>query len=250
MARSGTPPIPVAAKVFSRCRTPAATVCSAAPASRSSCSAGCRPRRLWATRAGITARTREDDRESWAGPRSGVLLFRLLAWQIDHSLAREIDRVWISRVSMPHHPGAWVGREDALELFSAQRRPISDHDHAGVYGVADADAAAVVHGHPGRARGGVDERVEDRPVGDGVAAVAHPFGLTERRRDRARIEMVASDHDRRGELPPADELVDARAEFGALAVAEPADACRQSLERHTLAGEADPSRKRFVVREE
>jgi hypothetical protein len=37
--------------------------------------------------------------------------------------------------------------------------------------VAHADAAAVMQRHPGRAAGGVEQRVEQRPVGDGIGAV-------------------------------------------------------------------------------
>ena len=41
-----------------------------------------------------------------------------------------------------------------------------------------ADAAAVVHRHPRGTGGSVEQRVQDRPVGDGVTAIPHPFGLT------------------------------------------------------------------------
>ena len=41
------------------------------------------------------------------------------------------------------------------------------------------------------------QRVEQRPVGDRVGAVAHRLGLALGRGDRARVEVVAPDHDRR-----------------------------------------------------
>ena len=62
------------------------------------------------------------------------------------------------------------------------------------------DAAAVVERHPRRAARHVEQRVEDRPVGDRVAAVLHRFGLAERRRHAAGVEVVAADDDRRREL--------------------------------------------------
>ena len=71
---------------------------------------------------------------------------------------------------------------------------------------AHADAAAVMQRHPGGARGGVEQRVEQRPVGDRVGAVLHRFGLAVGRGDRAGIEMVAADDDRRLQLaasPPS-----------------------------------------------
>ena len=50
--------------------------------------------------------------------------------------------------------------------------------------------------------------------------------------------------------PLRDQLVEAHAGPGALAVAQPADARRQALERHALLGHADPARERLVLREE
>ena len=70
------------------------------------------------------------------------------------------------------------------------------------------------------------ERVQDRPVGDRVGAVAHRLGLAVRGRNRAGVEVIAADHDRRRDGARADELVDREARFGAVAVAEPADPWR------------------------
>ena len=63
---------------------------------------------------------------------------------------------------------AGVGGEDAFQAARCRGRAIR-HDYLpGVLRVADAHAAAVVETHPRRAAHRVDERVEDRPVGDGV----------------------------------------------------------------------------------
>ena len=69
-----------------------------------------------------------------------------------------------------------------------------------------------MHRHPRRARRRVEQRVQDRPVGDRVAAVAHAFGFAIGRRDRSGIEMIAADHDRRLHDAAADEIVDRQAE--------------------------------------
>ena len=74
---------------------------------------------------------------------------------------------------------------------------VGDDDHAGVNRVPDADAAAVVQRHPAGAAGGVEHRVEQRPVGDRVGAVLHRLGLAVGRSDRAGIEMVPADDERR-----------------------------------------------------
>ena len=135
-------------------------------------------------------------------------------------------------------PGSQVSTRSSFS--SASLRAVGDDHHAGVQRVADADAAAMVHRHPGGAARRIEQRIQDRPVGNRVAAVAHAFGLAIRRRHRAGVEMIAADHDRRLDAALAHQLVDAQAEARALAVAEPQDPRRQSLERDALAREPDP----------
>ena len=95
----------------------------------------------------------------------------------DAALPGNLDCSLVAGVGVADDAHARVGREHAFELLSGEIRAVRDDDHAGVLRVADARAAAVVDRHPGRAGGGVDQRVEQRPVGDGVGAVAHAFGL-------------------------------------------------------------------------
>jgi hypothetical protein len=83
----------------------------------------------------------------------------------------------------------------------------ADH-HAGVLAEAHADAAAVVERHPGRAGRGVEQRVQQRPVGDGVGAVLHRLGLAVGRGDRAAVEVVAADDDRGLQFAAGDHLVE------------------------------------------
>src|SRR6185436_17055114 len=52
---------------------------------------------------------------------------------------------------------------------------------------------------------------------------------------------IASDHDRRGHRPGANELVDGTPRFRAIAVAEPADPRREPLERHASRRQREPS---------
>ena len=61
--------------------------------------------------------------------------------------------------------------------------------------------------------------------------------------------MVAADDDRRAQLAACDHRVEARAEAGALAVAQPADPRGQALEGDPLASVLDPARERRVVGE-
>src|SRR5262249_49639358 len=81
------------------------------------------------------------------------------------------------------------------------------------------------------------------------AAVTHAFGLSVRRGDRPGVEVVAADHDRRLDAAFAHELVDAQAEAGAIAIAEPENSRRQTLEGDALARQANPAHQRLVPSE-
>src|SRR5260370_16643572 len=61
--------------------------------------------------------------------------------------------------------------------------------------------------------------------------------------------MVSADDDRRLDGAISDELVEAQAGARAFAVAEPADARRQTLELHFLARRGDPAHQRGVIGE-
>src|SRR5688572_23734008 len=103
---------------------------------------------------------------------------------------------------------------------------------------------------PRRTARRVEQGVEDRPVGDGIAAVAHAFGLAVGRGDRSGIEVIATDDDRGTYPPAADEIVQRQAEAGAIALAEPEDPRGQALERDSFARQLNPAAQPTVVREE
>ena len=128
--------------------------------------------------------------------------------------------------------------------------PVGDNDHAGVNRVANPDPSTVVHGDPRRAASGVEQGVQDWPVGDRVRAVAHAFGLAVGRSDRAGVQVVPPDDDRGAHFALADQVVEQEAGTVALAIAEPADTCRKPLESDALAGERQPAPQRGVAGEE
>ena len=140
-------------------------------------------------------------------------------------------------------PGSLVSTRSRRRSVSVAA--VRHHHHSGVLRVADADAAAVMYGNPRSAGRGIHQRVEQRPVGDGVGAVAHGFGLAERRSDRAGVEVIAADHDGRFQLAVPHQPVHGQAELGALAVAQPADARGQSLKLDALAAPAASSAPAF-----
>src|SRR3546814_2623227 len=88
--------------------------------------------------------------------------------------------------------------------------------------------------HPACASGGIEQCVEQRPVGNGVRTVAHGLGFTIWARHGARVQMIAADHDGALELAAFDHLVERQAGDIALAQSKPADARRQALKRNTL----------------
>ena len=119
-----------------------------------------------------------------------------------------LDGGGVSRVGMAHDASA-PGRSRERAPAARGLRASVGHDHeAGVLRVAHADAAAVVERHPGRARGTIQQRIQDRPVRHGVGAVIHCLGFAVGRGDRARVEMVAADHDRRFQLAVGHHLVE------------------------------------------
>ena len=100
--------------------------------------------------------------------------------------------------------------------------------------------------HPGCAGCSVDERIEQRPIGNGVAAVEHAFGFAIGRCDRTGIEMITADHDRRFDFTPFHEFAYGNAKLSALAVTEPANPRRQPLILNSLLSELHPARQRLV----
>src|SRR6185369_17449856 len=85
-------------------------------------------------------------------------------------------------------------------------------------------------------------------VGDSVRSVFHRFSFTKRRRHRTGVEMIAPDRNWRFEIATLDEIVDRLAHLGTLAVTEPADTRRQSLEVNAIARQTQPAIQRAIVR--
>ena len=148
---------------------------------------------------------------------------------------------------MANDPHPRIGREHALDAFGHGIGAIRHCYLPGVQRVADAHAAAIVNRNPRRARGGIQQGIEQGPIGHGVAAVFHALGFAERRRHRTAIQMIASDHDGRFEFSFFHPIVDGQPELGTFAVAQPADARRQPLKLDSFAGEIDPAPQNAIL---
>src|SRR5712691_11338712 len=193
-----------------------------------------------------TATTSSTESDS---PIRTVMARRLLQpGEADTAVARGGQRLFVARIGMTDDSHAGVRDEHPLEPPGRVLAPIGHHHHPGVDRIADPDTAAVVHAHPVCPRRGVEQRVQDRPVGDGIGPVSHPLRLPVRRRDASGVEMVTTDHDRRPQVPSTNQIVEDGARLVPLTVAQPTDASRQSLERHAILCHPEPPSQAFIVR--
>ncbi len=126
---------------------------------------------------------------------------------------------FVAGVGVAGYAYAGVVVEDAGDFAGGHLGSVGDGDLAGVERVAHAYSAAVVEADPGGAGSGIEQRVEDGPVSNGVAAVEHLFSFAIGAGDGAGVEVVAADGDGRGDLSLLHEVVHRFAHLGAFAVA-------------------------------
>src|SRR5262245_42365970 len=102
------------------------------------------------------------------------------------------DSFWITGVGVARHPQSRVSGEDTLQTARRLGCAIG-HDHLpGMDAIANPYPTTVVNAHPGGPAHRIDEGVEQRPVGNGVGAIAHGFGLAVWARHRAAIQVVTA----------------------------------------------------------
>jgi hypothetical protein len=150
---------------------------------------------------------------------------------------------------MPHDAGAGVRGEHALKPPHRRVGAVCNGHHSGMHGVADPDATTMMDRDPARPARGVEQRVEQRPVGDRIGAVLHVLGLAVGRCHRSGIQVIAPDHDRRSDPTLLHQPIESRAQLGALTVLQPADAGREALEGHPFLGLPDPAGERALLGE-
>ncbi len=192
-------------------------------------------------RTGIGTARRRVPRRCGVTERYAESTFAILTHRNSQAFSlRSRNRGRIAGVGVPHHANPRIAGQDAFELFVRVGRAIGRRSPSprATSSRLPTPPPWWTDTHVGAARR-IQQRIQDGPIGNRVAAVEHPFGLPVRRRHRAGIEMVAADDDRRPDLAFADELVDAQAERARLAVAEPQNACGQPLERHARAREVN-----------
>src|SRR4030095_7575298 len=90
-------------------------------------------------------------------------------------------------------------------------------------------AGALMDGHEIGAACRVEQRIEERPVSNRVAAVLHALRLAAGLRDGARVEMIARHRDRPAELAALHQVVKHEARLVPLTEREPASARGEAL---------------------
>ena len=98
---------------------------------------------------------------------------------MDALAARRRFGFLVARINVARDAKTRVVRQHAIETQGSLVSAVGDRDLSGVQRVADADASAVMKRNPTRAARRVEQRIQDGPIGDGVRAVLHSFGLAE-----------------------------------------------------------------------
>src|ERR1035437_10010008 len=111
----------------------------------------------------------------------------------DSAFASDLNRSLIAGVCVTDDAHSRIGGEDAFQLLGREVCTIGDYHHSGMLRVADSGAPAMVDAHPTCPGSGVDQGVEERPVGDSVGTVAHGLGLAVGRGHGTRVRVVAGD---------------------------------------------------------
>src|SRR5262245_27627311 len=103
--------------------------------------------------------------------------------QVQSVILRALDGAIVSSISMAHHTSPGVVTEYPRDPLRGLWRTIANNYNAGVLTEAEAHASTVVERNPSRPARGIQERIQKRPVGNGIAAITHPFRLAVRAGD-------------------------------------------------------------------
>ena len=92
-------------------------------------------------------------------------------------LASANNRLLVSGIGMAHYPGGRIIVQDPGQAMVCCLTTIANDDHAGVLRIADTNAAAMVERNPSCTAGTVEQGIQQRPIGNGIGAVAHRLGF-------------------------------------------------------------------------
>ena len=102
---------------------------------------------------------------------------RLQHGQLQALLARAVASCLVSSIGVAHDASAGIVPQHPRQTRIRFDAAIAHDHHARVLRKAHAHTATVMQRNPRSAAGDVEHGVEQRPVGNGVAAIQHGFGL-------------------------------------------------------------------------
>ena len=137
-----------------------------------------------------------------------------------------LDGGFVAGIRMPHDAACGIVPQDAGNATISVFRPITDDDQSRMLRVAHPDSPAVMKGNPGCTAGRIHQRVQQRPVGDRIRAIAHGFCFPIRAGYGAAVKVIPADRYRRAQFTASDHFIESQAQLVALAQPDPADARR------------------------
>src|ERR1039458_3814109 len=126
------------------------------------------------------------------------------------AFARGLLRQLVTRIGVANHTETGIVVQYARNFSRSHLRAIGYSDLSGVQRIPHAHAAAMVEADPCSARRGIQQCVQDRPVGNRIRPVKHLLCLAIRTGHGACIQVVAAYRNRRGDLPLAHQFVDSQ----------------------------------------
>src|SRR5215469_6160152 len=122
------------------------------------------------------------------------------SWDFYFFLLRKTLSLRISGIRMSSDSDARIIRQHTLNPVRHGLSSIGHRHLPRMQRVSNPHPAAIMDRNPARAAGRIQQRIQDGPVGHGIAAILHAFRLAVRRRHGAAVQMIPPHHDGRFDL--------------------------------------------------
>ena len=142
---------------------------------------------------------------------------------------------------MSYHTKPGIITQHTAKLRRRFFGSVGNDDHTGMYAVPHAYTAAVVQAHPTCTACCVYECIEYWPVGNCITSVQHCFCFAVGARNRAGVEMVASNNNRGFYFSGSYQFIKCKTCFFSFALPQPTNTCRQPLKRNFFICKINPA---------
>ncbi len=156
----------------------------------------------------------------------------------------------IASIGMAHHTGTAVVDQHPSKPPVSLITTIAHDHHSRMLRISHPHTATMMQTHPGSAARSIEQCIQQRPIGNSIGSILHAFGFTIGAGDRASIQMISADNNRRAKLPSTHHLVESQACQMTLAQPQPTDTRRQSLESNALTRHIQPTMDMLVFRKQ